>query len=74
VGGLRRALTPIVGESDFLESGAMHYQTWPASFDCSNALADLEGSGVACPHFSEYAANLVSFYRAHPEVGSEGMH
>jgi thioester reductase-like protein len=73
VEGLRGSLTPILGESALLKSGGLEYQTWPASFDCSNAVADLEGSGIECPHFSEYAGNLVSFYEANPDVGSEAM-
>jgi len=73
VGGLLESLAPLRGESDLVKSGGLEYQTWGASFDCSNTLADLEGSGIECPQFSEYAENLVEFYREHPEIDSEGM-
>ncbi len=73
VEGVRGSLTPLLGESDLIKSGGLEYQTWPASFDCSNAVEDLEGSGVECPHFSEYAENLVAFYEANPDIGTEGM-
>ncbi|MFB6206624.1 MAG: SDR family oxidoreductase [Haloglomus sp.] len=70
VKGFLETLKP---ESELLESGGLEYQTWPASFDCSNAVADLEGSGIECPAFEEYADNLVAFYRENPHVGTEGM-
>jgi thioester reductase-like protein len=71
--GIRGSLTPLLGESELIKSGGLEYQTWPASFDCTNAVEDLEGSGVECPHFSEYAENLVAFYEANPDIGTEGM-
>jgi len=43
-----------------------HYAT-------SQAQADLAGSGIACPPFRDYSDRLVSFMRAHPEVGSAAM-
>lgn len=73
VKGLARSLSVVFGESELVESGALDYQTWSASFDCTNALEDLEGSGIECPHISEYAGNLVQFYRDNPDIDSEGM-
>jgi thioester reductase-like protein len=70
VKGFLESLKP---ESELLKSGGLEYQTWPASFDCSNAVADLEGSGIECPAFEEYADNLVAFYRENPDIGTEGM-
>jgi thioester reductase-like protein len=70
VKGLLETFKP---ESELLKSGGLEYQTWPASFDCSNAVADLEGSGIECPAFEEYAETLVEFYREHPDIGTEGM-
>lgn len=70
VKGLLESLKP---ESELLKSGSLEYQTWPASFDCSNAVADLEGSGIECPAFEEYAETLVEFYRENPDIGTEGM-
>jgi len=70
VKGFLETLKP---ESELLKSGGLEYQTWPASFDCSNAVADLEGSGIECPSFEDYAETLVEFYREHPDIGTEGM-
>lgn len=58
---------------ELVTSGGLSYYAWPPSFDCSNATADLEGSGIECPDFEDYAGNLVDFYRANPEIGAEGM-
>jgi thioester reductase-like protein len=70
VQGFMASLTP---ESELLKSGGLEYQTWDVSFDCTNAVEDLEGSGIECPAFEEYAENLVEFYRANPDIGTEGM-
>ncbi|TSD16106.1 Male sterility domain-containing protein [Haloglomus irregulare] len=68
--GLLESLKP---ESELLRSGGLEYQTWPASFDCSNAVEDLAGSGIECPGVADYAGTLVEFYREHPDIGTEGM-
>jgi thioester reductase-like protein len=60
--------------AEFVRAGGLTYFDWPPSFDCSNAVEDLEGSGIECPDFGDYAENLVEFYEANPEVGSEAMH
>ena len=70
VKGLLESLKP---ESELLKGGGLEYQTWPATFDCSNAVEDLEGSGIECPAFADYAGTLVEFYREHPDIGTEGM-
>jgi thioester reductase-like protein len=61
------------GAAEFVQAGGFHYFAWPASFDCSNAVRDLEGSGVECPDFAEYAPTLVEFYENNPDIGEEGM-
>jgi len=61
------------GAKEFVQAGGLTYYVWPPSFDCSNAVEDLEGSGVECPDFGEYAENLVEFYRENPDIGTEGM-
>lgn len=70
VSGLLASLKP---DSDLLKSGGLHYQTWSASFDCSNAVEDLSGSDVDCPNFEDYAPNLVDYFVDNPEVGSDAM-
>ncbi|MWG36774.1 SDR family oxidoreductase [Halomarina oriensis] len=66
-------LSSLVPDAEYLTSGSLHYQTWPTRYDCSNALTDLEGSGVEPPRFEEYVDALVAFYRDNPDVGEEGM-
>ena len=66
-------LASFAPDSDLLKSGGLEYQTWSASFDCSNALADLEGLGVEPPRFDEYVDALVDFYVDHPEIDERGM-
>lgn len=70
VKGLLESLDP---EHDLLKSGGLEYQTWGASFDCSNTLADLEGSGIEPPRFEDYAGNLVDFVQENPDIGDEAM-
>lgn len=70
VGGLLESLSP---EHELLKGGGLEYQTWSARFDCTNAVEDLEGSGVECPEFEDYAGNLVEFVRENPDVGEGAM-
>lgn len=52
---------------------ALDYFIHPTFYTCNNTLADLEGSGMRCPSFPEYAPRLVTFMREHPEVGAAAM-
>ncbi len=52
---------------------ALDYFVHPTVYTCENVLADLKGTGVRCPGFAEYAALLVGFMRAHPEIGHAAM-
>jgi nucleoside-diphosphate-sugar epimerase len=52
---------------------AVDYFNHPTSYDTTNARADLAGSGVEVPRLRDYIGNLVSFVRAHPEIGSSAM-
>jgi len=70
VKGLLASLSP---DSDLLKSGGLEYQTWGASFDCTNAVEDLEGSGIECPSFDSYAENLVEFVRENPDIDEGAM-
>lgn len=70
VSGVLASVSP---DNELLKSGGLEYQTWGARFDCTNALDDLEGSGIECPRFDEYADTLVRFVRQNPDVGDEPM-
>ena len=72
-GIVRGVLESLDPEHELVKSGGFEFHTWSASFDCSNALADLEGSGIECPDFEEYAETLVEFYRNHPEIDDAAM-
>ena len=37
------------------------------------AMADLEGTGVSCPAFADYAGTLLEFMAAHPEFDGSAM-
>lgn len=56
-----------------IPSPAVDYFVHPTTYDTTNADAALSGSGIFVPRLADYAANLVSFARAHPEVGSAAM-
>jgi thioester reductase-like protein len=72
-GVLRGLLESVDPEHDLVKSAGFELQTWSASFDCSNTLEDLAGSGIECPAFEEYADELVAFYRNHPEIDDAAM-
>lgn len=52
---------------------AVDYFVHPTTYDTRNATTDLAGSGIAAPNLRAYAARLVEFVRAHPEIGSAAM-
>jgi len=56
-----------------IPSAAIDYFVHPTHYDVRNAVADLAGSGISCPPFTAYVDRLVSFARAHPEVGAAAM-
>jgi nucleoside-diphosphate-sugar epimerase len=56
-----------------IPSPAVDYFVHPTTYDTTNADAALRGSGIVVPRLADYAANLVSFARAHPEIGSAAM-
>jgi thioester reductase-like protein len=56
-----------------LPSEAVEYSTSPTTYATTNTLADLEGTGVRCPRFADYADRLLRFMQAHPEVDSKAM-
>lgn len=56
-----------------IPSPAVDYFVHPTTYDTTNADAALLGSGISVPRLADYAANLVAFARAHPEIGSAAM-
>jgi thioester reductase-like protein len=50
---------------------AVDYFVHPTTYDTTNATRDL--GDVRVPRLRDYAAQLVAFARAHPEVGSKAM-
>jgi thioester reductase-like protein len=48
-----------------VEKEAVEYFDLKAEYDCSEALRDLAGSGIACPDFAEYIPRLVTYYKQH---------
>ncbi|MCB8968662.1 MAG: SDR family oxidoreductase [Ardenticatenaceae bacterium] len=56
-----------------IEPASIDYFTLPTRYTCTNTLRDLEGSGITCPSFVDYADTLVAFMRRHPEISAEAM-
>jgi len=56
-----------------IPSPAVDYFVHPTTYDTTNADVALSGSGIFVPRLADYAANLVAFARAHPEIGSAAM-
>jgi thioester reductase-like protein len=56
-----------------IPSPAIDYFVHPTRYDCTNTVADLEGSGLRVPAFSTYVERLVEFVRCHPDIGSGPM-
>jgi hypothetical protein len=56
-----------------IPSPAVDYFVHPTTYDTTNADSALSGSGIFVPRLADYAANLVAFARAHPEIGSAAM-
>jgi thioester reductase-like protein len=56
-----------------IPADAIDYFVLPTRHDTRNALADLAGSGIACPPLPSYLDRLVAFVRAHPELGAGAM-
>jgi len=52
---------------------AVDYFVHPTTYDTTNTLAALAGTGIAAPPLRTYAAKLVEFAGAHPEIGSAAM-
>ena len=56
-----------------IPSSSVDYFVHPTRYDTAVATAALQGSGIACPRFPDYAQALVRFMRVHPEITSAAM-
>ena len=56
-----------------LPAEAVDYFASPTTYSTTNTTTDLEGTGVSCPPFEEYADRLVDFMREHAEITSKAM-
>ena len=56
-----------------LPAETLDYFAFPTTYSTAHAVADLEGTGVACPRFRDYADRLLVFMAAHPEFDSQAM-
>ncbi len=56
-----------------LPAEAIEYSTSPTTYSTANTVADLEGTGVRCPRFADYAERLLQFMITHPEIDSKAM-
>jgi thioester reductase-like protein len=56
-----------------LPAESIEYSTSPTTYSTVNTLADLEGTGVRCPRFVDYADRLLQFMTTHPEIDAKAM-
>lgn len=56
-----------------LPAETLDYFAFPTTYGTAHAVADLEGTGVSCPRFRDYAGVLLDFMAAHPEFDSKAM-
>lgn len=50
-----------------VEKEALDYFTLDAHYDCTQAEADLRGSGISCADFKETVSSMTEFYRDHKD-------
>lgn len=56
-----------------LPAETLDYFAFPTTYGTAQAVADLEGTGVSCPRFRDYADRLLDFMADHPEFDSQAM-
>lgn len=56
-----------------LPAEALDYLASQTTYSTTNAVADLEGTGVECPPFASYADRLLDYMTAHPEFDASAM-
>ncbi len=75
LGPLRAVVGAVPGLEGLLglPAEALDYFASKTTYSATNTVADLEGTGVECPRFADYAGTLIDYMIAHPEVGSKAM-
>ena len=56
-----------------LPAEALDYFDTPTTYDTTNTVTDLAGTGVSCPPFGSYAHILLEFMDDHPEIDAGAM-
>lgn len=64
---------PAVSRRAPIPASMLDYTALRARYDTTETTRALEGTGIACPRFTDYAARLVAFVRAHPDVRVAAM-
>jgi nucleoside-diphosphate-sugar epimerase len=73
--GMARALMSTgVGRYLGISPELIDYFDHPSRYDNSHTQAALEGTGIACPHLSEYAPKMVEYMRRHADIRSTAMY
>jgi thioester reductase-like protein len=62
-------LEPLLG----LPAESFEYFASPTTYATNHTVADLAGTGLACPPFATYADRLLDYMIAHPEVSAAAM-
>ncbi|GAK07840.1 hypothetical protein [Geomicrobium sp. JCM 19038] len=60
-----RSLNPMLERYLRVSSEALAYHAIHATYDSSQAVRDLSGSGITCPDFKETLAPMISYYTKH---------
>ena len=56
-----------------LPAELLDYFATPTTYDTTNTVTDLAGTGVSCPPFESYAKTLLEFMDDHPEIDAAAM-
>ncbi len=56
-----------------LPAEGLDYFASTTTYDTTNTTTDLEGTGLSCPKFTDYAGTLLDFMVAHPEIDASAM-
>jgi thioester reductase-like protein len=56
-----------------LPAEALDYLATHTTYSTTNAVTDLEGTGVECPPFASYAERLLDYMTTHPEHSASAM-